>query len=97
MGDVMTTVLAVAGGISVIGGAWAVVAKWIKPATQLVQRVKALEEHDKRDYETMKRLGVENRLTLKAMMLLLQHEIEGNHVDKLAEQLAEIENYLIDK
>lgn len=51
--ETIQAILAVCGGISVIGGAVAVIHKWISPAIKLTTRVKVLEEHDKRDFETM--------------------------------------------
>ena len=42
--------LSICGGISIVGGAAAVIFKWITPAFRLNKRVETLEEHDRRDY-----------------------------------------------
>ena len=47
--ETVQTILAICGGISVIGGAAAVIHKWIAPAVKLNDRVETLERHDKRD------------------------------------------------
>ena len=41
--------LSICGGVSIVGGAAAVIFKWITPAFRLSKRVETLEEHDKRD------------------------------------------------
>ena len=47
--------LSICGGVSIVGGAAAVIFKWIAPAFRLNKRVERLEEHDKRDYESLQR------------------------------------------
>ena len=54
--ETIQTILAICGGISVIGGAAAVIHKWIAPAVKLNDRVETLERHDKRDYEAMQEI-----------------------------------------
>ena len=38
--------LSICGGVSIVGGAAAVIFKWIAPAFRLNKRVEALEEHE---------------------------------------------------
>lgn len=70
--ETIQTILAICGGISVIGGAAAVIHKWIAPAFRMNSRVEALERHDKRDYEAIQRFnglrepGPDNRKIRKA-------------------------------
>ena len=40
--------LTICGGISIVGGAAAVIVKWIAPAFRLNRRVEVLEDHDRR-------------------------------------------------
>ena len=49
--------LSICGGVSIIGGAVAVIFKWITPAFRLNKRVGILEDHDKRDFEALKRIA----------------------------------------
>ena len=46
--EYIQTILAICGGISIIGGAGAVIVKVIKPAFHLTARVQKLEEHSER-------------------------------------------------
>ena len=54
--EVIEQILAVCGGISIIGGAGAVIYKIIYPALQFSQRVEQLEEHSENDYQRLKGL-----------------------------------------
>lgn len=51
--EIIQTILAICGGISIIGGAVAVIHNWISPAIKLNDRVETLERHDRRDYEAI--------------------------------------------
>ena len=53
--------LSICGGVSIVGGAAAVIFKWITPAFRLNKRVETLEEHDKRDYESLRRIARRTR------------------------------------
>ena len=51
--------LSICGGVSIVGGAAAVIFKWITPAFRLNKRVETLEEHDRRDYSQISGNNVE--------------------------------------
>ena len=55
--EYIQTILAICGGISIIGGAGAVIVKVIKPAFHLTARVQKLEEHSDKDYKRLVALG----------------------------------------
>lgn len=88
--DFIETLLAICGGVSIIGGAVAVVWKLIRPATQMVDRVETLERHDKESYKHMEEVekalkNVENtqKETIKCLVSMLNHEITGNGVEEM--------------
>ena len=54
--------LSICGGVSIVGGAAAVIFKWITPAFRLNKRVETLEEHDRRDYESLRRIAERDSL-----------------------------------
>ena len=51
--DFINTFLAICGGISIVGGAIAVVWKAIKPTVNLGKRVEVLEEKSNKDFEAI--------------------------------------------
>ena len=69
--------LSICGGVSIIGGAAAVIFKWIAPAFRLNKRVEILEDHDKRDFETLKRIAERDSLILEVMSTMLDSQNAG--------------------
>ena len=86
--------LSVCGGVSIIGGAAAVIFKWIAPAFRLNKRVEILEDHDKRDFEELKRIADRDALILKTLSTMLDAQINGANVDMLKKTQKELTDYL---
>ena len=78
--------LSICGGVSIVGGAAAVIFKWIAPAFRLNKRVEILEDHDKRDFETLKRIAERDSLILEVLSTMLDSQISGNNVEELKKQ-----------
>lgn len=78
--------LSICGGVSIVGGAAAVIFKWITPAFRLNKRVETLEEHDKRDYESLQRIAERDSLILEVLSTMLDSQISGNNVEELKKQ-----------
>ena len=81
--ETIQTILAICGGISVIGGAAAVIHKWIAPAVKLNDRVETLERHDKRDFEAMNEIKERDSLIMETLVTMLNSQISGNNVEQL--------------
>lgn len=86
--------LSVCGGVSIVGGAAAVIFKWITPAFQLNKRVETLEEHDRRDYESLRRIAERDSLILEVLSTMLDSQISGNNVEELKKTKQKLTNYL---
>ncbi len=105
----ITVLLAICGGVVGIAGAVAVVVRFWKWAhkdteknTEEIGEFRAWFASDKRRIETLEKQQADadkqNRLMLKAMVSLLDHEIDGkNHIDKLAAARDAIDTYLIEE
>lgn len=78
--------LSICGGVSIVGGAVAVILKWITPAFRLNKRVETLEEHDKRDFESLQRIAERDSLILEVLSTMLDSQISGNNVEELKKQ-----------
>lgn len=78
--------LSICGGVSIIGGAAAVIFKWITPAFRLNKRVETLEEHDRRDYESLRRIAERDSLILEVLSTMLDSQISGHNVEELKKQ-----------
>lgn len=89
--------LAIFGSINIIGGAIKTFKEWLKPATDMNARLKTVETNQKNDYKQLNDLEDAEKLLLKALNVLLEHEISGNHIEKLQEVQNEINEYLINR
>jgi hypothetical protein len=92
--DIIQTILAICGGISVIGGAVAVVKKWIAPAVKLNDRVKVLEDHDKNDFQAIQDIKERDGLIMEALINMLNSQISGNNVEQLKKTRDKLISYL---
>ena len=90
-------ILWVCGFIGAIWGVYKIYNEWKKPNDD---KTKMLLEHDKKIKDVEERLSkieeMEN-LTLKSMMVLINHDITGNGVSQLKEIRDEIQEYLINR
>lgn len=86
--------LSFCGGVSIVGGAVAVIFKWITPAFRLNKRVETLEEHDRRDYESLRRIAERDSLILEVLSTMLDSQISGNNVEELKKTKQKLTNYL---
>jgi len=101
--------LGICASIVGIGGAVLIIAKlytWFrKPSTENQASLREVETYlasDKRRIETLERQQIEtshqNKMLLRALMSLLDHEIDGNnHTAMLIASRDEIHGYLYDK
>ena len=94
MVETVQTILAICGGISVIGGAAAVIHKWISPAMKLSDRVNVLEQHDKRDYEAMKEIKERDALIMETLVTMLNNQISGRNEEQLKKTRDKLISYL---
>ena len=101
---IITFILKVAGFIAAIGLAWTYIKKWNTESkctrnSELIQELKAkVEKNDER----LTRLENVNRRQDKfveamcsSMLALLDHNINGDSIDKLKEAKAEMQEFLI--
>lgn len=78
-------ILAIAGGIVLIANAGTAIYKWIRPAVNIKADVEQLKEHDRRDYEALNGMRALNKAQCHGMVSMMNHMIDGNHVDKMKE------------
>ena len=86
--------LSICGGVSIVGGAAAVIFKWITPVFRLNKQVETLEEHDRRDYESLRRIAERDSLILEVLSTMLDSQISGNNVEELKKTKQKLTEYL---
>ena len=68
-----------------------------QPVSTLEDKVQEHEEKLQKDYKRINELEDGNRITLRALMALLSHDINNNSVDKLKASMDEIHDYLVNR
>ncbi len=90
MMDTVNTILAICGGISIIGGAVAVIWKWIKPAVNFRCRIERLEQKADNDFTSIQRIEEMQASMCQALIAIIDHDITGNHVEGLKKTKADL-------
>lgn len=92
--EAVQLLLSICGGISIVGGAVAVIHKWISPAIKLNERVEVLEQHDRQDFETLKRISERDSMILEVLSTMLDGQISGNNTEQLKKTREKLTQYL---
>lgn len=71
------------GYVSIVGGALAVIMKVIRPILKMNARVEELEQHDKKDYETLARMEKQLNTILRSQVAIIDNRLTGNCVENL--------------
>ena len=98
------TILAFFGGIVCISGGVSAMIKLFNPFKRLKAQVEEHEDklqNDFRKFENlnsdMKEIEKSNRIICKSLLVIMNHDITGNGIDKLKEQKDKMEQFLVDK
>ena len=95
MGEFVAGLMSVCGGISVVGGAVAVIVRLTKPATGLRQRIEKIDRHEKELYDSFLELKQLQTLMCKGLVTILENEISGTSGERVKAVKEEIQEYLI--
>lgn len=104
----LTVLLWLCGGVVAVAGAVAVVVKFWKWAhKQSDENATTLDEimtwlaSDKHRIEDLEKkqdeVDKQNKMLLKGVMQLMNHELDGNHTEQLTSARDEIQNYLFER
>lgn len=88
--------MTVCGYISIVGGAFAVIMKVIRPILKINNRVDALELHDKKDYETLSRMEKQLNTILRSQVAIIDNRLTGNCVENLKSVKEDINDCIFD-
>ena len=97
-------ILWILGAIVAIGGATAVVSRWLTPfrnlkteVEELKTEVAAIKGSQKGDHKELEKLEESNEKICRCVLAITDHELTGNSVERLREARDEMQNYLISK
>ena len=96
MKEAIEVLLFASGVIIAVGGATAVIVRWITPAIRFRERFNNMEREQCQVKEGLKEVRAMSSLVCKGMLAILDHEVTGNSIDKLKSVKDELRNYLTD-
>lgn len=94
--EFINTVLSICGGISIIGGAIAIIWKMVNPAVKLGKRVEVLEEKAEKDYTSIEDIKSAQSLLCQGMIAMIDSQLSGNNVENLKKTKDSLIKYLAD-
>ena len=107
MNEIVITVkglLWICGSIAVVGGATAIISRWLTPFRELKKevadmgvRLTACEKNQKYDHKEIDKVETGIEKICKCVFAITDHELTGNSVDRLREAKDEMQDYLIQK
>lgn len=92
----VNTFLAICGGISIVGGAVAIIWKMVNPAVKLGKRVEVLEEKADKDYAAIEDIKSAQSLLCQGMIAMIDNQLTGNNVENLKKTKDSMIKYLAD-
>ena len=87
--------LALLAFVVLLGNVIKTVKDWLKPKKENDDWKAEIDDTMQDNTERIKRLEDGNQLMMKALIALMNHEINGNSVDKMQAALGELNDYLL--
>lgn len=97
LGLSLEKLLVLAAAIVLIGNMAKTIGAWLNPVKKLVDDVADHEEKIKRDDERITKQENDMQMMLKCMLVLMNHDIDGNGVDKLKSTRDELQEYITNR
>ena len=102
--ELIDRLLAACGAISIFGGAFIVIRRWLNPAFKFRKRVDDLEKKQKAQEmcnegtnKLLEEIVNTNKLLCRSMIVLLDHSITGNGIENIKQVKSDLLNYLTEK
>lgn len=83
--------------VGAIWGVWKIIKEIKKPKDDLVEMVELHDRLLKKDNERLKEMETSNKLILQCLLIIINHDITGNGIDKMKQTRDELQEYLINK
>lgn len=96
LAEFINTILAICGGVSIVGGAIAMIWKMVNPAVKLGKRVAVLEEKADSDYASIEDIKSAQSLLCQGMIAMIDAQLSGNNVENLKKTKDSMIKYLAD-
>lgn len=87
----------IVGAIGLISAIVVAIKSALKPIQTFEKRIEAIEQHQNNDNKRLKVQEQDLKTILRTEIAILQHMIDGDHVDDCRKLLKEVQDYLIEK
>ena len=95
--DFVIVLLAILAFIVLLGNAIKAIKEWIKPSQTVATWRTEMDKSMQDNTERIERVEKGNTVIMKALIAMLNHELNGNSKDKLQAALGDLNNYLIER
>ena len=83
--------------VAALWGFWKILKEIQKPNDDLKTQVASHEELLKLDHDRLIDMETSNKMILQCLLVIINHDITGNCIDKMKEARDELQDYLINK
>lgn len=83
--------------IGAIWGVWKIVKEVKKPSDDLKEKVIQHDQFFANDKKRIDNIEESNKILCKSMLVLINHEITGNGIDKMKQARDELQDFLIER
>lgn len=90
-------ILGVCSMVAALWGVWKIVLELKKPNDDLKLQVSKHDEMLASDHDRLKDVEASNKMILQCLLVIINHDITGNGIDKMKEARDELQDYLINK
>lgn len=90
-------ILALCTLITALWGVWKIVKEMKKPNDDLKKLVEHHDERLKDDNERLREIESSNKRILQCLLVIINHDITGNGLDKMKEARDDLQEFLINK
>lgn len=97
LGIGLDKLLVIASAVVLLGNMIKTLGVWLNPIKKLVEDVNEHEEKLKRDDKRITQQDSDMQMMLKCMFVLMNHDIDGNGVDKLKSTRDELQEYITNR
>lgn len=83
--------------VTALWGLWKIVKELKKPNDDLKELVEKHEKRLNKDNDRLKEIEDSNKMMLQCLLVIINHDITGNGIDKMKEARDDLQEFLINK
>ena len=83
--------------VAALWGFWKIIKEVKKPNDDLKAQITNHENRITSDHDRLKDVEASNKMILQCLLVIINHDITGNGIDKMKEARDELQEYLINK